>query len=208
MKNKLKSAIYKAGIGASVLAGFLLTSKDALAQNIASNQKNKPQIANSNINTLKVDPFDRVKWYVNTSDPVEVAHYDLLLKTEKTQKESHILGLKVALLALYNDTTIPPQDKKALALIIFEQWVNLSPGTKNREFYAEKYMQRLENDQNFFDLCVKFGEMQWNLMAEIANSESIKIYKEWEQIRKEWEQIRKEIALLEQILDAFQKANK
>jgi hypothetical protein len=39
-------------------------------------------------------------------------------------------------------------------------------------------MQKLENDEKFFDLCVKFGEMQGNLMAEIANSESIKIYKE------------------------------
>ncbi|MDD3262705.1 MAG: hypothetical protein PHR61_02560 [Candidatus Absconditabacteria bacterium] len=47
MTNKLKSAMHKAGLGASVLAGFLLTSKDALAQNIASNDKNKAQTENT-----------------------------------------------------------------------------------------------------------------------------------------------------------------
>jgi hypothetical protein len=58
MTNKLKSAMYKVGVGASVLAWILLTSKDALAQNIASNQKNKADIENTEnwqINSLALN---------------------------------------------------------------------------------------------------------------------------------------------------------
>lgn len=200
MKNRLLSPT-NAMATITILAGLLGVTKESIAQNLANNQKNKNNIVNTNTNTLKVDPFDRVKWYVNTSDPVEVAHYDLLLKTEKTQNESHILWLKVALLALYNDTTIPPQDKKALALLVFENGIVLAKWTPNSDFYTKKYEQRLENDEFFFNLCVKFGEMQGNLMAEISSQALMKTIKEGEQLDKQ-------IALLKQILEAYESKNK
>lgn len=65
MKNSIKSTIYKLGVGASVLAWILLTSKDALAQNIASNQKNKAQTENNQAaNSINIR---------NTNDPIGYA---------------------------------------------------------------------------------------------------------------------------------------
>lgn len=63
-----------------------------LAQTLESNSKNKAQTeATAKINKLTIDPFDRVKTFVDKSNPVEVEHYNRLLETELKQKESHIL---------------------------------------------------------------------------------------------------------------------
>ncbi|MDD3262703.1 MAG: hypothetical protein PHR61_02550 [Candidatus Absconditabacteria bacterium] len=90
MKNNIKSILHKTGFGASLLAGFLLTSKDALAQNIASNQKNKAQIENNqaanNINIRNTNnpigyAFDNInKYYPIKNNPKVNEHITKLRK--------------------------------------------------------------------------------------------------------------------------------
>jgi hypothetical protein len=86
MKNSIKSVMYKVGIGAGVLAWILLTSKDALAQNIASNDKNTNKTEVNTTNSITATDFAVAnvgKYYPDMVDYTKTLMNSFLSKEQK-----------------------------------------------------------------------------------------------------------------------------
>ena len=171
---------------------------------------------------LKLDPFDWVKAYVNIADPIELTHYNQLIEIELKQKESHILGLKIALLALHCDTTVSVQDKKVLALLLFETSIPIPVAVPNSEFYLNKYLSRLETESKLEDNFGHFSGMQGDFMAHVSdlklnktleelNKSKEELNKSKEELNKSKEELNKSKELnkqLKEIYEIFNEANK
>jgi hypothetical protein len=178
MKNNIKSILHKTGFWVSLLAGFLLTSKDALAQNIASNQKNKAQTENNqaanNINIRNTNnpigyAFDNIDKYYPIKNNTKVNEHMTKLRQHRNTTRWKIKWEEVNKIL---NSIQRPNNRTEKDIVTFIVWITELEVIRSWTDFADNFREedQIPEETKYYDLFKKTYTDRFNAYEKQFNA--------------------------------------